>query len=118
MTISDTLPSPQERIADTQRKYNEKLRDERPALVMQHRLLNLQTPYIARLPDEVLLEIFERYYEITKYDMHAILGISRTLRRIRSRSVLRHSLSTRLLPLARIGIPYSDIVERSRYGLA
>ena len=36
---------------------------------MQHRLLNLQTSYIARLPDEVLLEIFERYYETTKHDV-------------------------------------------------
>ena len=67
MSTSDTLPSPQERIADTQRGYDAKLRDERRALVVQHRLLNLQTSYIARLPDEVLLEIFERYYETTKH---------------------------------------------------
>ena len=76
-----TLPSPQdillriqqhqERIADIQREYDEKLKDERRALAMQYRLLNLQTPYIARLPDEVLSEMFERYYEITKYDVES-----------------------------------------------
>ena len=46
-------------MADIQRDCDEKLGNERRALSTKYRLLNLLHPAIARLPDELLLEIFD-----------------------------------------------------------
>ena len=54
-------------IADMQREYDEKLKNRKHALAVQYRLLNLLQPIIARLPDDLLVIIFEAYYEATKH---------------------------------------------------
>ena len=58
----------QDRMANIQLDYDGKLISERRALSMQYyRLLNRLRPAIARLSDELLLEIFGRLHDMTNH---------------------------------------------------